>query len=318
MNSQNTVRPTNHSKDFSKFLSRSVSILGLIYLICIPFGPVKKESRFDPVDVGVLMVLFIANTDIIERIKEIKLGKDGFEATIEKVEEVSKNVANIFDQNQIDFEAMRYMDLQLSDATPLSDSNDLREKILQASPIAVEYIYQRAKDVRHDLARENRHRKAQGQPTIKGMLERMIPLFQALTESKYGQEFHRYHAQLGYALKDHALEDDDAPKISELSDARNSLNQAIELWKQQHPHCKSLPALYCFNWAECEAALTDESSLTLIEIQWRVQSAALCKALEGEKLNKIKAAIAQKYGISFLASLHPLNAPCRSSTRLIG
>jgi hypothetical protein len=318
MSAQNTVKTSNNSKDFSKLVSRLVSILGLIYLTCIPFGSVKKESRFDPVDVGVLMVLLIANSDVIERIKEVKLGKDGFEATIEKVEEVSRNVAEIFDQNQIDFEAMRCMDLQLSDATPLSDPNNLREKILKASPIAVEYIYQQAKDVRHDIAKENRQRKSQGKPIITGMLERTIPLFQALTESKYGQEFHRYHAQLGYALKDHALEDDNHPKTSELREARDSLNKAIELWQNQHPNSISLPSLYCFNWAECEAELLEKSPLTLQEIQWRIQSSALCKTLAGDKLNKIKNVIEEKYGISIPIAPDTLNVPCRSATRLLG
>lgn len=306
-----------HSKDISKLISQLLSILVLIYLICIPLGRIKKDSKFEPVDVSVLMVLLIVNSNIIEKVKIFKLGKDGFEATINQAkEEVKKDIE---DQNTIDFEAMRRMDLQLSDATPLSDSNDLRKNILEASPIAVEYIYQRAKDVRHDLVKENRQRKSQGKPIIKGMLERTIPLFRALTESKYGIEFHRYHAQLGYALKDYALEDKDHPKTSELRDARESLDKAIELWRKQHPDSTSLPPLYCFNWAECDAELLLEKSLlTSQEIQLRIKSAGFCNAIYGDNFKQIECILGKKYEISIPIASDDPNVFCRNSNTLLG
>lgn len=332
MLSKNNAEITNNLKDASKLVSQLISMLVAIYLICIPLGRIKKDSKFEPVDVGVLMVLLIVNSNLIERITAIKFGKDGFEATMEqKVEKAKKEVEQgIVDQNERDSLAMRWIDLQLSDTTSPRDPHLLAKNILNASPAVIEYIYQRTKDVRHTVAKENRRRKLKGESIVKGILDRTIPIFQALTESSYGKQFHRYHAQFGYALKDCALElkdenkDKDDPKKSKdikakFIEARNSLNEAIKLWQNDNPNQTSLPSLYCFNWAESVAESGEKSSLKPSEVQQRIQSAASCKAFEGDQLDKIKETIEKKDGILPIPiDSEPSDGACRSATKLIG
>ncbi|MDF5733154.1 MAG: hypothetical protein PUP92_35500 [Rhizonema sp. PD38] len=299
MLSQNNTKITEDSKDTSKLFSQLISILVSLYLICIPLGRVKKESKFELVDVGLIMIMLIVNSNIIERVTAIKLGKDGFEATLKEIQDTKKEVKDIKNQNDSDFKAMKSIDFQLSKANPLTNSEQLKENIFKASPIALEYIYQKIKDVRHDIDREIRENKSQRTRIIEDRLEPIIPIFEALTKSEYGKGKHRYHAQLGYVLKDTALKDENHPELDELKAARDSLNEAIRIWQENNTNTL-LPPLYCLNWAICDANLSEVSNLSSQQIQLRIQSANtyIHKFHRSDKnFDETKFKIEKKYGI---------------------
>lgn len=217
-------------------LNALLTILGLIYLICIPMGKIQDNHRFRVQDLGVVMILIAVNSNLIERIK--KIGPDGIDLeTAKKVAtEQANNVYN--ERDDAGSDAIRAVDLQLSESTTLNiKPEELREKISKVSATVAECIYYRAKDARHYAWLDKQY----GTPK-RGIIERTIPVFQALVHTEHGKDCHRFYAQLGYALKDQEQPD--------WKDAEENLERAITLWEQQHPY-SPLPSIYCFNWLFC-------------------------------------------------------------------
>lgn len=267
----------NESRNnIQSWVSHAVVLLGLVYLVFIPSGLIKK--KFEPVDVGILMALLVANSDIIQRISQLKIGKDGVELSVEKVkkeikEEVKKDIEN---KEKKDSEVLKTVDLLLSETTSLGvPLEELKEQIKKATPVIAEYIYYRAKEVRHAawLDKQNGNQK-------RGFVERTILIFQALTESEYGNKRHRFYAQFGYALKDQ-----DSPDWQK---AKDSLDKAIKFWEEENPMA-SLPPTYCFNWMICvlelsKLAKSNSNDLQQVhsnkkEICERIQATVRCPSL---------------------------------------
>lgn len=243
-------------------------IFSLFYLVCIPLGKLG-EKRFTPVDMGVLMIVLIVNSevklkDMVERISSAKVTPTSVEFTLqEKIEKLSEKVdvqaKKQVAQDQADAEAKSLVDIQLSETGHKNvTQSELREKIHSASSSATETIYKMAKD-----ARRNGSNK-------KGIIERTIPIFQALIDSEYENDTYRFYAQLGYALKDKENPD--------WKEAKNKLDSAISLWKQKHP-TDDFPSLYCFNWLFCAANLKDKLELEQEEINKRIEAATTCNSL---------------------------------------
>jgi hypothetical protein len=80
------------------------------------------------------------------------------------------------------------------------------------------------------------------------MTERTIPIFESLLDSHYGNQRHRYHAQLGYALKDQEQPD--------WEKARDSLENAAALLEESN---RPMSPYYKFNWALCAIELDRQS-----------------------------------------------------------
>lgn len=257
-------------KDIARYL---IVALALIYLAAIPFGKINKDNRYTNIDLGVLAILLIANSDIFNRLKTLKLNKDAVDFEFNELQAEVKNLKSSFKglmlQNEADIQALREVDLQLSETTPLKaiSAKSIKDMILKASPFALEIIYQKAKEVRHCAWKTQK----------KGLIERTIPIFQALIESEYGKERHRFHAQLGYALKDQAKHD--------WKKAKEHLETAIELWQQENPSDRLSP-YYCFNWICCAVEVENlanfhrRSSQELKDkILARIKSVTDCKTL---------------------------------------
>lgn len=268
MQVSNPLSSPDRTLDMASAIKRVVVILSLIYLACIPTGKLG-DKRFQPVDIGLLMIVLIVNSDVklkdmIERLSSAKVTPTSVEFTLkERVEQLSEKIDNQVkkqeDQDRADAEAKSWVDLQLSETVyGKVDLNVLREKIHQASASATETIYKMAKD-----ARRNGYNK-------KGIMERTTPIFQALIDSDYDNERYRFYAQLGYALKDQ-----ESPNWEQ---AKNNLDTAITLWEEQHP-TSYLPSLYCFNWLLCVAHLGSELELEQKEIDKRIEAATMCKSL---------------------------------------
>ena len=262
--------PANHQRntEVASAMKCVVVILSLIYLACIPLGKLG-EKRFTPVDLGLLMVVLIVNSDVklkdtIERLASAKVTPTSVEFTLkERVEQLSEKIddqaKNQAAQDKADAEAKSWVDLQLSEtAYGKVNVSELRKKIHSAASSATETIYKMAKD-----ARRNGYDK-------KGIIERTIPIFQALIDSGYENERYRFYAQAGYALKDQENPDWEA--------AESSLNMAVLLWEEKHSTGYP-PSLYCFNWLFCAAQLNDKPELEQEELDKRIEAATMCKTL---------------------------------------
>lgn len=254
----------------TKFLiKRLLVILGFLYLIAIPAGILGDKRKFEPVDMGILLIVLVANSelslkDTVERLSSVKVTPTSVEATLkEKVNQLSEEVANQAqkqaDQDKADAEVKSFIDLQLSETAPLKiDLNSLCEKIAKASSSTTETIYKITKDARRN-ARDKR-----------GIIERTIPIFQALIKSGYENAIYRFYAQLGYALKDQESPD--------WVGAKCNLDTAIKLWRREHSN-GPLPSLYCFNWLICAAELNEQPKLSQREIDERIEAATTCETL---------------------------------------
>lgn len=111
-------------------------------------------------------------------------------------------------------------------------------------------------------------------------IERTLPIFEALTESKYGQKRDRYFANLGYVLKD--------KKDPNWEEALKMFNKAIKLSEKPQTH-------YYFNKAICliEISNKEPESVNTREVQ-----ESLKKSLdENNGFYKLKNSICDQYSL---------------------
>ena len=132
---------------------------------------------------------------------------------------VDRSVSDLKEQEQKDAKALHLVGLQLnpnSDA-PEIDKAELKESIIRSSSAIKSAIYQQAVNVRRGYWQTDKKRMALS-----------IPIFEALVEGDNDNEYHYYHGQLGWALKDKEAPDWVA--------AEASLSKAIEhrgSWKEK-------------------------------------------------------------------------------------
>ena len=136
-----------------------------------------------------------------------------------RAEQTDRKTEDLKKQVDIDADALSLtyslLDLQFDSTKITQEELDAAIKAA-SSPIRFQ-IFNRAYEVRHANWREEK-----GKP----QMERTIPIFRALIASDPG--FHRYHAQLGYALKD--------KREPAWAEAEEKLTRAIELrgrWEDQ-------------------------------------------------------------------------------------
>jgi hypothetical protein len=153
------------------------------------------------------------------------------ERAASEVKQVNQKLRDIERQADLDAKALSLVQRQLNftaDAPPVSE-DQLRAAIKAASrPMKVQ-IFSLAQDQRSTNWKDNKPR-----------MELTIPIFRGLVDADSDSQFHRNHAQLGYALKDQATPDWQA--------ALAELNKAIEI---RGPWQKSGWLFYEFNRAIC-------------------------------------------------------------------
>jgi hypothetical protein len=212
------------------------------------------------------MDLALARTfkDLAKRTEEVAQQTEAVQIKLNQCEE----------QEQRDIKALELADIQLSDTMEPVASDDLIDAVKVASPSALENIFQRTKEARHHawVLKEKGEESRQ-------ITERTIPIFQGLLASHHGKQRHRYHAQLGYALKDQ-----DEP---EWQKARESLDAAIALLEESG---RPMSPFYQFNWALCAIELDARATPTgptLLEMRTAIAEAIR----QGSGFWKLKAAI---------------------------
>jgi hypothetical protein len=135
---------------------------------------------------------------------------------VRKVEEAREQ------QSQIDAAALSLVTQYLDPGTDLArvKVDELKRAVERASaPVKVQIFYQ-ANELR---------RRTWEDPADKPLMERTIPIFEALIASDKEGRFHRNYGQLGFALKDKRTPDWNA--------AETALSKAIEIrgsWREQN------------------------------------------------------------------------------------
>jgi hypothetical protein len=190
------------------------------------------------------------------RLSKLSFGDVSLELT-EKVDSLEKLAVDTERQRKSDDVTEKMVDEQLSNTLPPSFSEDeLIDAISHASKRSLNLIYLQTKDVRRrswQAIRVKRSSEYDNEESRLADLEisvrwmrRTIPIFRALTKTEHRGEWHRYHAQLGYALKD----------SGHLSEALAQLGNEIPFSKDTtgnpvSPH-------YRFNWTYCRVRLDNE------------------------------------------------------------
>lgn len=91
--------------NFNSLIKFGLSILVISYLISIPFGLVdKKDRRISPTELGLIAIIFLLNSDLIERITKFKFNNEGID--VELVER--KQTANLI-VNQKEIRALVFL-----------------------------------------------------------------------------------------------------------------------------------------------------------------------------------------------------------------
>jgi len=140
--------------------------------------------------------------DLIERARQ-----ESRRVAVESATDVA--MQQVTDSGGTDADALRLVEQQLTLGTtsPHPTQEQLDAAVQAASPLAREFIFNRAYDTRTKNWKE---------PDKKAAMELTIPIFRALL--KANDNDHRAHAQLGYALKDQRKPDNEG-SVAELTRA---------------------------------------------------------------------------------------------------
>lgn len=149
------------------------------------------------------------------------------------VSQMRQEVKQVGDQLKIDGNAQILANRQLSARFPETKREELQDAIQKASQATRKNIFIEAQQVRS----ANWHHNP-------ALMERTIPVFEALIASE--PEYHRYYAELGFAIKDMRQPD--------FQRAENLLTKAIDLREDWHKH-GGWTTYYEFNRAICHIQL---------------------------------------------------------------
>lgn len=68
-----------------------LSILGAIYLVIIPTGMLKPESKYGLTEVTIFIAILVMNSSVIERLIRLSLSKEGFSLELDRKIEMVKD-----------------------------------------------------------------------------------------------------------------------------------------------------------------------------------------------------------------------------------
>ena len=169
------------------------------------------------------------------------IAKDAKEA----VQTAKETKAQMDQIQETDTLAKKLVTQHLDENAEVQDVAGLQQAVKEASLAARFEIFKEAREIRKSNWKEN--------PTL---MERTVPVFEALIENVAGEEFHRTHGQLGYALKDKPDPDWEG--------AYKQLSEAIKL--RDADGAKGF-LMYEFNRAICGIKLQKDKESVLPDIK---------------------------------------------------
>jgi len=187
------------------------------------------------------------------------IAKDAEEAK-QSAQETKEKMIQIQD---LDTSALELVHRHLDEDEGELDIQPLKEAIIMASRAARFEIFKEARAVRSANWKKN-----------VPLMERTIPIFEALIDNKEGEQFHRNHGQLGYALKDQGGSDDTK---KDWNRAYQELTKAIDLRDQGGIEGFSM---YQFNRALCGIKLDKAFDSIEHDIQATARNHSLHKKMK--------------------------------------
>jgi len=157
----------------------------------------------------------------------------------DRTETVESRLAAEDQQRLADVNALALVDRQSEIDAPEVPESELTKAVQEASESVRNIIFERAHSLRRSTWRDN-----------KAAMARTIRIFRALVEADKAHAHHRYHAQLGYALKDQQNPD--------LTEARAALNRAISI--RDKGEDRDWYPFYEFNRAICAIGLDNREN----------------------------------------------------------
>jgi hypothetical protein len=180
-----------------------------VSLFCLGVAAIHLLTplKIDHITLG-LMVLAVLPwlTPLVKSLELPGLGKielqdikEKAEAALKTSEENRKRIDANEQQSQIDARALAVLEKLTSDNLDQDGGQpperEIKDALKAASPMVRVLAFARARQLRKEMGRSAEAR------------ERLMPVFEALTEVDSDKKFHRNHAQLGYLLKDTPPED---------------------------------------------------------------------------------------------------------------
>ena len=183
--------------------------------------------------------LFLATALRLADLTALGVLSSQVEEVSRRAEQADQKMEKLSRQAEIDARALSlvYNVLDAGVGADKIDQEELTDALIAASPSVKVQIFEKAHDVRSANWREEAHK-----PTM----ERTIPIFRALIASETGEGFHRFHGQLGYALKD--------KRTPDWAEAEAALTRAIEM---RGPWQDEGIVNYEFNRAICRIMLDE-------------------------------------------------------------
>ncbi|TKJ34599.1 MAG: hypothetical protein CEE38_17140 [Planctomycetes bacterium B3_Pla] len=169
----------------SKSLLSSGSVLGLVKLLAMALvGGYGGRSLVDRA---------LANIA-----KDAEEAKKSAEEAKKSAEEAKKKVVQI---EVFDTKAIKLVNRHLDKSEKVKNVKELKEAVKVASRAARFEIFKETREVRTANWDWKKNKDV-------SLMERTIPIFEALIDNNAREQFHRNHGQLGYALKDQGGKDE--------------------------------------------------------------------------------------------------------------
>lgn len=180
-------------------------------------------------------------------------------------QDLQAHVEAVRQQDLKDHDALSLVDMQLSETVSYALARDggrsdaeVAQAVKAASPVTQKEIFKLAQDVRKNAWQQIKalqHRDYEDErerelelANAQAWMRRTIPIFKALTETEHGTGWHRYYAQLGYALKD----------TGQVAAAKAALDKALQYWDEDTGGAPLSPH-YAYNWAVCRIMMDNDA-----------------------------------------------------------
>jgi hypothetical protein len=237
---QNESSHPKSKKALSWWLSKTVTVLGLVYLFFVVFIPPDSKFKVNKIgntEILLFAVILLFNSGLLDKLEDFSIDGTKIQAKFRKLEELEaaqKSQEEILKQlesqqrtlqlqqesldgllkvTQSDAKSLFLVEQQLNPEFPEVSQEDLDNALANTSTGFANNVLNRTKYLRQVTWRSN---KKEDQV----LLRRTIPIFKALTKHEILGQYHTCHGELGFALKD-KHEPDWAASLESLTKAIN-------------------------------------------------------------------------------------------------
>lgn len=215
---QNEFSHPKSKKALSWWLSKTVTVLGLVYLFFVVFIPPDSKFKVNKIgntEILLFAVILLFNSGLLDKLEDFSIDGTKIQAKFRKLEELEaaqKSQEEILKQlesqqrtlqsqqeslnglikvAQSDSKSLFLVEQQLNRELSEIPQEDLDDALANTSTGFANDILKRVKYLRQKTWRDD-----------KELLARTIPIFKALSKHEIIGKYHTCHGELGFALKD--------------------------------------------------------------------------------------------------------------------